>query len=91
MAHNHGNEYQVKIIYKDGTEELRGWMGCVEQVAAVMTAARSPYVRAYWLQERNILCPDCPNREQKIFEYLLTDRPSPRCGPPDSRHQRAVG
>jgi hypothetical protein len=24
MAHSHGNEYQVKIIHEDGTEELSG-------------------------------------------------------------------
>ena len=26
MAHNHGNEYQVRIVHEDGTEELSGWM-----------------------------------------------------------------
>ena len=26
MAHNHGNEYQIRIVHEDGTEELSGWM-----------------------------------------------------------------
>jgi len=26
MAHNHGNEYQIRIVREDGTEELSGWM-----------------------------------------------------------------
>ena len=24
LSHNHGNEYQVKIVHEDGTEELSG-------------------------------------------------------------------
>jgi len=31
MAHNHGNEYQVKIVHEDGTEELSGWVNSEEQ------------------------------------------------------------
>ena len=26
MAHNHGSEYQVKVIHEDGTEELSEWI-----------------------------------------------------------------
>jgi hypothetical protein len=26
MEHNHGSEYQVKTVRRDGTEELSGWM-----------------------------------------------------------------
>ncbi len=36
MAHNHGNEYQVKIIHEDGIEELSGWMNSQEQVIQAM-------------------------------------------------------
>ena len=25
MAHNHGSEYQVKVIHEDGTEALSEW------------------------------------------------------------------
>jgi hypothetical protein len=91
MAHNHGNEYQVKIVYKDGTEELSGWMNSTQQVAQAMAGARGSQVRACWLQERNVLCPNCVDREQRILEFLFTDNPSPRCIPRDSRYLRAVG
>ena len=26
MAHNHGSEYQVKVIHEDGTEALSEWI-----------------------------------------------------------------
>ena len=91
MEHNHGNEYQVKTVRRDGTEELSGWMDNKEQVAQAIVAARRPQDRGYWLLERNVLCPNCPDREQRIMEYILTDIPSPRCSPHDSRYLRAVG
>ena len=91
MEHNHGNEYQVKTVRRDGTEELSGWMNNKEQVALAMAAARRLPGKAYWLQERNVLCPNCLDREQRILEYALTDIPSPRCSPHDSRYLRAVG
>jgi len=34
---------------------------------------------------------NCLDREQRILEYALTDIPSPRCSPHDSRYLRAVG
>jgi|SRR5437588_9721906 len=91
MEHNHGNEYQVKTVRRDGTEELSGWMNNEEQVTLAMAAARRLQGKACWLQERNVLCPNCLDREQRILEYPLTDIPSPRCSPHDSRYLRAVG
>ena len=91
MEHNHGSEYQVKTVRRDGTEELSGWMNNEEQVTLAMAAARRLQGKAYWLQERNVLCPNCLDREQRILEYTLTDIPSPRCSPHDSRYLRAVG
>ena len=38
MAHNHGNEYQIRIVREDGIEELSGWMNSTEQVAQAMLA-----------------------------------------------------
>jgi hypothetical protein len=38
MAHNHGNEYQIKIVHEDGTEELCEWMNSEEQLAQAMVA-----------------------------------------------------
>ena len=91
MAHNHGNEYQVKIVHEDGTEELSGWMNSEAQVAQAMAAVHRPQGNAYWLRERNVVCPNCLDREQRILEYPLTDIPSPRCSPHDSRYLLAVG
>jgi hypothetical protein len=92
MAHNHGNEYQVKIVHADGTEELSGWMNNQEQVAQqAMAAVDGRRGKAYWLRERNVLCPNCLDSEQRIVEYPLTDIPSPRCSPHDSRYLLSVG
>jgi hypothetical protein len=94
MEHNHGSEYRVKTVRRDGTEELSGWMD-KEQVAPYMAAARKLprklQGKTYWLQERNVLCPNCLDREQRILEYALTDGPSPRYSPHDSHYLRAVG
>jgi hypothetical protein len=92
MAHNHGNEYQVKIVHEDGTEELSGWMNSEEQVAQVMAAVHRPPGKAFWLRARNVLCPNCLDREQRIIvECPLTDTPSPRCSPHDSYFLVRVG
>ena len=90
MAHNHGNEYQVRIVDEDGTEELGAWM-TIEELAQAMAAVHRAQGQAYWLRERNVLCPNCLDREQRIVEYPLTDIPSPRCSPHDSRYLLAVG
>jgi hypothetical protein len=91
MAHNHGNEYQVKIVSEDGTEELSGWVNSEEQVAQAMAALHRPRIKASLLRERNVLCPNCLAREQRIVEYPLRDIPSPRCSPHDSRYLLAMG
>jgi hypothetical protein len=91
MAHNHGSEYQVKIVYADGTEKLSGWLNSPEQVAQAVGASRRLRSKVYWLLERNVLCPDCLDREQRVMEYPLTDIPSPRCSPHDSRYLVEVG
>ncbi len=90
MAHNHGNEYQIRIVHRDGTEELSGLMNSTEQVAQAMLAARRPQGKTYWLLVRNILCPDCSDREQRIMEYPLTNIPSPRFMPHDSGYLQIV-
>ena len=90
LSHNHGNEYQVKIVHADGTEELSGWMNSQEQVAQ-LAAVHRRRGQAYWLRERNVLCPNCLDSAQRIVEYPLTDIPSPRCSPHDSRYLLSVG
>ncbi len=67
MAHDHGNEYQVRIIHAYGTEKLSGWMNSEEQVAQAMAAVHRAQGEACWLRERNVLCPDCLDKEQIII------------------------
>jgi hypothetical protein len=90
MEHSHGYEYQVKIVHEDGTEQLSGW-NSEAQVAQAMAATRRPQGTAYWLRERNVVCPNCPDREQKILEYPFADIPSQRYSPHDSRYLLVVG
>jgi hypothetical protein len=89
MAHNHGYEYQIRIVREDGIEELSGWMNNTEQVAQTMLAVYKPQGKTYWLQVRKILYPNCSDREQ-ILEYPIMNIPSPRCMPHDSRYLQVV-
>ena len=91
MAHNHGSEYQVRIVRGDGTEELSGWLNSAEQVAQAIAAGHRPQDKGYWLLERNVLCPNCLDSGQRVMEYPLTDIPSPRCSPHDSHYLVEVG
>ena len=91
MAHNHGNEYQIRIVHENGTEEVRAWMNS-EELAQTMAAAHRAQGEIYWLRERNVLCSDCFDNEQHvIMECPITDSPTPRYRPHDSRYLVAVG
>ena len=92
LAHNHGSEYQVRIVRGDGTEELSGWLNSAEQVAQAIAADRKPHGKAYWLRARNVRCADCPEKEERIIvECPLTGIPSPRYSPHDTRYLVEVG
>ena len=91
VAHNHGSEYQVRIVRGDGTEELSGWLNSAEQVAQAIAADPKPQGRAYWVRARNVVCTECPDREERIVECPLTNIPSPRHSPHDSRYMVEVG
>jgi hypothetical protein len=91
MAHNHGNVYQIRIVHKGGDEELSGWMNSTEQVAQAMAAVDRLQGKACSLLVRNVLCPDCLDREQIIMEYPVTNIPSPRYSPNNSHYLLAVG
>ena len=92
MAHNHSNEYQVRIVHQDGIEELTEWMNSQEQLAQAMAAVHRTQGKVYWLRERNVLCPDCVDQEQEIVvECPIAYTPSPRCRPHDTRYLVAVG
>ena len=82
-AHNHGREYQVKVIDEGGTEVLSEWIDQAK-VARTMESLRKPQAKAYWLRERNIAvaaCPACRNQEATTVEYPLTDCLSLRSRP----------
>ena len=91
MAHTHGDEYQIRIVHEDGTEELSGWMQSEAQVAPALAVIRRPHGIAYWLRMRHVLCPDCRERDQRISECPLTGLPSSRYSPHDSRYLLVVG
>ena len=92
MAHNHGNEYQFRIVHEDGTEKFSGWMNGGEQLAQAMATLHWAQGKAYWLRERNILCPDCFDQEQIIIvECPITGIPSPRYRPHNSNYLLALG
>src|SRR6185436_18668108 len=72
MMHDHGSEYQVRIVHEDETEKLCGWTNCKEDLAHAILELRGSRAKAYWMQVRNILCLNCLHRELKIVEYPLT-------------------
>ena len=71
MTHEHGSEYQVRIVHEDETEELSGWMNSQEQVAHAIAALHESAGKTYWLQTRNVLCLHCLHREMTIVECRL--------------------
>jgi hypothetical protein len=91
MAHNHGNEYQIRTVHEDGTEELSGWMQSETQVAPALAAIHRLHGDRHWLQARHLLCLDCRERNQETWECPLTGFPSSRYSPHDSHYLRAVG
>jgi hypothetical protein len=91
MAHTHGNEYQVRIVHEDGTEELSGWMRSEAQVAPAIAAIRRPNGIAYWLRMRRVVCPACREGDQEVSEFPLTGIASSRYSPHDSEYLLALG
>jgi hypothetical protein len=92
-AHNHGREYQVKVIDEDGIELLSEWTD-EGSVARVMESLRKPQAKAYWLRERNITiaaCDCCGDQQAAVVEYPLTDCLSFRSRPHDSDYLAAAG
>jgi|SRR5579862_5517 len=61
MPHEHGFEYQVRIVYEDESEKLSGWMSCPEEAAHWISGPRRRQAKAYWLQVQDILCLNCRN------------------------------
>jgi hypothetical protein len=93
MTHNHGSDYQVRVINEDGTEALSEWIDH-GNVAQTLACLRKPQAKAYWLRERNIAvaaCPLCQDIEATIVEYPLTDCLSLRSHPHDSDYLVSTG
>jgi hypothetical protein len=89
MAYNHGNEYQIRIVHEDSTEELSEWMNSTEQVARVLILTRKPRGATCWLLVRNIFYANGSYQEQ-ILEYPILDMPSTRYIPHDSHCPQGV-
>src|ERR1039457_5315642 len=82
MAHNHVNEYQIRIADEDGTEKLTRWMNSEEQLAQAMATVHKSHGETCWLRVRNVLCIDCLDQDQQIIvECPITGIPSPRYDP----------
>lgn len=93
MPHNHGSQYQVKVVHEDGAEALSGWIDH-GNVAQTMAALRKPQARAYWLRERRVTVADCPlcrESEMAIAEYPLTECVSHGSRPHDSSYSASTG
>jgi hypothetical protein len=91
MAHTHGNEYQVRIVHEDGTEELSGWMTSEEQVVPALAEIQRPNGTAYWVRARTVRCRDCSERDEEIWECPVTAISSSRSSPHDTGYLVAAG
>jgi hypothetical protein len=67
MAHDHGNEYQVRIIHADGTEKLSGWMNSESRLLRRWLRSTGHKAKPTGFGNRNVLCPDCLDKEQIII------------------------
>ena len=90
MTHEHGSEYQVRVVHEDETEELSGWMEC-QEVSQAITGLRASRAKAYWLQVREILCLNCVHRELTIVEFRLTLTAAENPRSPRQTDRRPVG
>ena len=88
-GHEHGSEYQLRFVLRNGKEDLTGWLTHDQLIKAMAVATAKG--RVFWLQERNVICVGCPDREQQIFEYPVGNAESSRCRPHDSRYLVAAG
>ena len=89
MGHQHGSEYRLKFVNHNGQEDVTAWFN-QDQVVMVIASARAKG-QTFWLLERTIACPECPDREQQILEYPVDHGGSSRCSPHDSRYLVAAG
>ena len=91
MTHEHGNQYRVKIVSDNETEELSGWMNNPGEVAQIIAGRRESVADAYWLQVRNIVCPDCQHKELTIVESRLSPNVAENARLPPQSERRHFG
>jgi hypothetical protein len=91
MTHDHGSEYQVRIVHEDETEELNGWMNSPEKVAQAIAGLRASPVTAYWLQIRNIVCLNCLDNKLTMVEFPLTPSVAENARFPRQTERRPFG
>ncbi len=89
MAHDHGNEYQIRIVREGGIEQLSGWMKSTDEVTRAILTVPGTEEKTLWLMVRNTPGSSCPDKEH-IVEYPITHSRSPRCIPHDSRYLQAM-
>ena len=80
MAHKPGNEYRLRIVREDGTQELSRWTESIDKVAQAIMLARKPHGATCWLLVRNLICPNCPD-SQEILEYPIYGYPVSKMQP----------
>jgi hypothetical protein len=91
MAHEHGSEYQLKVILVDGKENLTEWLS-EEQLTAAMSVAQRRKGTTCWLRVRKVVCVQCAGSEQaSISEFPVTQTGSSRNLPHDSKYLMAAG
>lgn len=91
MTHNHGSEYQIRIVHDDGTEELTAWVSSQEEILQAIAALPPARARSLWLRERNTLCPYCSQQQRVVAECLVVGVPTQRYSAHDSHHLVAMG
>jgi hypothetical protein len=79
MGHEHGSEYQLRIALHNGEEDLTGWLSLEELTATLAVVRRKS--KSVRVQERKVLCPSCPDREQKILEFPVSTQDTARYRP----------
>lgn len=91
MTHNHGSEYQIRIVHDDGTEELTAWMSSQEELLQAIAVLPPTQARSLWLRERNTPLPHCSQQQGVVAECLIVGAPTQRYAAHDSHHLVALG
>ena len=91
MTHEHGSEYQIKIVYDDGTEELSGWIASQIELSQLIAALPQTAGKVFWLRERSAFCPYCCQEQRVVVECPIVGVPCLRYRPHDSHYLVAVG